>query len=232
MGQVALHRVGGLAQVIVILTALVGVLGIVSTILTGLAIDDARAFLRDEITEDEFLDSYAAGALLGGAQGFAIVAILVLTMIWMYRLAANHRTLGRGGTWAPLWAIFGWFLPPLVLYVIPYLMFRELWRASDPDQPVAGDGWRTGRVAPVVTVWWVLYGIVPIVVLVWQGLDTIAGGIAETDAAAFAEMLDEQYTVSLVSALINAAAAVAYILLVRGLTGRHRRLTGEDVARR
>ena len=232
MGQVALHRVGGLAQVIVILTALVGVLGIVSTILTGLAIDDARAFLRDEITEDEFLDSYAAGALLGGAQGFAIVAILVLTMIWMYRLAANHRTLGRRGTWAPLWAIFGWFLPPVVLYVIPYLMFRELWRASDPDQPVAGEGWRTGPVAPVVTVWWVLYGIIPIVVLVWQGLDTIAGGIAETDAAAFAEMLDEQYTVSLVSALVNAAAAVAYILLVRGLTGRHRRLTGEDVARR
>ena len=56
-------------------------------------------------------------------------------MIWMYRMAANHRALQRNGTWAPGWAIGGWFLPPGGLYIIPFLMFRELWKASDPNGP-------------------------------------------------------------------------------------------------
>ena len=55
---------------------------------------------------------------------------MVLVMIWMYRISANLRAFGMTTTWHPLFAIFGWFLPPVVLYVIPFLMLREQWTSQ------------------------------------------------------------------------------------------------------
>ena len=66
--------------------------------------------------------------MIGVAQGALQIAAAVVVIIWMYRLAWNHRALHRGGTWGPAWAIGGWFLPPIV-YVIPTLMLHELWKA-------------------------------------------------------------------------------------------------------
>ena len=64
----------------------------------------------------------------------ASIALVVLSIIWLYRVPPNHRALGRALTWAPGWAIGGWFLPPL-LYVIPLLVLREAWKAADPAVP-------------------------------------------------------------------------------------------------
>ena len=36
-------------------------------------------------------------------------------MIWLFRIAKNHQALGRRLTWAPGWAIGGWFLPPIAV---------------------------------------------------------------------------------------------------------------------
>ena len=64
-------------------------------------------------------------------------------MIWMFKMAKNVRALGRQGLrYAPGWAIGGWFVPPCVLYVVPWLMFRELWKASDPEPPIPRTGGR------------------------------------------------------------------------------------------
>ena len=68
---------------------------------------------------------------LGSLVGLLVIPIAVLTIIWMFRMAGNLRQLGRtGATWAPGWAIGGWFCPPCAIYAIPWLMFRELWRGS------------------------------------------------------------------------------------------------------
>ena len=91
-------------------------------------------------------------------------------MIWLYRIVANHRAIGRQLTWAPGWAIGGWFLPPFVLYIIPMLMLSESWKATDPEVPPGDDRWRQNSVSPLVYVWWVLYGLVPIVFII-QGVD-------------------------------------------------------------
>ena len=94
---------------------------------------DAKDFLDETISEDEFTSA------IGTAQRPAVrhepVATLatgVLTIIWAFRIAGNVRAFGRATTWSPLFAIFGWFLPPMVLYVIPFLVLRELWKASEP----------------------------------------------------------------------------------------------------
>ena len=91
----------------------------------------ARDFLDGDISAESLPRTPpASGSNLGGLLVFAIAP---LTMIWMFRMARNVRILGRPGLkFAPGWAIGGWFTPPLVLYVVPWLMFRELWKASEP----------------------------------------------------------------------------------------------------
>ena len=229
MSSVTLKRIKALTTWIVVLTAIVGVVGVAAALLTGLADDEARAFRAGEISEEDFVEAYAPSLLFAVVQGAAMIALVVLTMIWMHRLASNHRALQRRGTWGPGWAIGGWFLPPGVLYIIPYLMFRELWKASDPAVPAGDERWRANRVSPIVTLWWVLYGLAPIVVMIFQGQAGFGAGQFSGDMESLAETVDERYTANVVSSVLTAAAAGAYMVMAGQLASRHRRLTGEAV---
>ena len=99
----------------------------------------------------------------------ATIAIVVLSIIWLYRVVSNHRAIGRDTRWGPGWAIGGWFVPPIVVYAVPMLVLRESWQAADPAVPPGDDRWRRNPVNPLVYVWWVLYGLVPIIFLVAGG---------------------------------------------------------------
>jgi hypothetical protein len=226
-----LKRVGGLARTTVILVGIAGVTTVFSTLTSGLARDDAQAFLDGRISEDEFIEAYSPGALFGLVQFVTFMAAGVLTILFMYRLASNHRALGRSGTWAPGWAIGGWFLPPLVLYVIPFLMLRELWKASDPDVPPGDERWKAGAVAPVVTIWWVLYGLAPLALLVIQGVGAVGSNLTAGSTQAAAEALVDQFAFSVVGAVVTVLGALTFIVVVRGLAARHRQLTGESSTR-
>jgi hypothetical protein len=225
-----LKRVGGLARSTVILVGITGVTTVFSTLTSGLARDEARAFLDGRISEDEFIEAYSPGALFGLVQFLTFIGAGVLTILLMFRLASNHRALGRSGTWAPGWAIGGWFLPPLVLYVIPFLMLRELWKASDPSIPPGDDRWRASPVAPVVTVWWLLYGLAPLALLVIQGFGAVGSNLTAGSTEAAAEVLVDQFAFSVVGAVVTVLGAISFIVLVRGLAARHRQLTGEYTA--
>ena len=224
MSSVPLKRIGGLAKAIVILTIIAAVTAVISAIASASVLDDARDYLDGTITEDEFLDAYTASSALGVVQGPVTIALLVLSIIWMYRIAANHRAIGRVGTWGPLWAVFGWVLPPL-LYIIPFLMFREMWKASDPAVQVGSDQWKDRPVSPVVPVWFVVYSLVPIALGLASGENQFS--LLFGDSRDLAEALDDQYTFTVIGAIATLAAAIVYVLLVRGLTARHRQLTGE-----
>lgn len=219
----ALARVGALATAVRAVTGVAAALALVSIWATAAARDDARAFLDGTISRNEFVERAAPYLLMTTVQGVAVLATAVVSMVWMYRMARNHRALHRGGTWGPGWAIGGWLLPPLV-YVIPTLMFRELWRASDPDVPIGGD-WRSRPTSPLVWLWFVLYSIAPLGILVAQGTGGLSLGASERELAA--QIVDDR-AITTAGSLLTVAAAVVYVLLVRGLTGRHRRLTGED----
>lgn len=225
VGSGALRHVGKLANATIILTIATAALSIVSVWASRAARDDARDLLDDTITAEEFVERAAPYLLMSVVQGVATVATAVLTMVWMFRMARNHRTLHRGGTWAPGWAIGGWFLPPL-LFVIPALMFRELWRSADPTVPVGGD-WRASRTSPLIPLWFVLYSLVPLGLLVGQSAGGLSLGASERDMAQ--QVLDGQ-DAAIVSAVVSVAGAIVYVLLVRGLTRRHCRLTGESRA--
>ncbi len=225
--SVQLKRVGGVTTAAIVLVA-VSALVAVLTVLVGQSFsDEAETYLADGMSNTDFVEEVAPYLLLTLLQGAVSIAAAVLVIIWMFRIAKNHRTLRRVGTWGPGWAIGGWFLPPL-LYIIPTLMFRELWKASDPDVPVGGD-WKSGRTSPLVWVWFVLYSLIPVILLFAQGGDTFGSLGGSEDQ--LAEQLTGSQTSVVIATAVTIAGAVAFIALARALTGRHRRLIGESPGR-
>lgn len=224
MSSVPLKRVGGLSKAASILVVLTGLAAIATIASTQAVADDAQAYLDDEISNSDFLTAITPYALLSFLQVFVLFASVVIVIVWMYRVASNHRALHRGTTWGPGWAIGGWFAPPF-LFVIPFLVLREMWKASDPDVPVGGE-WRGNPVSPLVTLWFVVYGPLQIVLQVFQFDETFAGlGASETTMA---EQITANQTIPVLAALSQLVAAVLFAMVVRGVTSRHRRLTGEQ----
>jgi hypothetical protein len=220
---VRLHRVGRLAHAVVVLCVVSAALAVLQPIVTNASVDEAEAYLAGEVGDTDFVESIIGYAFMGIAVGLAVIATAVVTIIWMFRIASNHRALHRGTTWGPGWAIGGWFLPP-ILFVLPALVLDEMWKASDPDVPVGGD-WRRGRRSPLVIAWFVLYGVVP-AILTASDLASAFGAFGGTEQQ-LAEQITGSQTVPNLSAATTVAAAVVFVLLVRSLTARHRRLTGE-----
>lgn len=222
MSSVTLKRVGAVSRAAQIVVA-IAALGAVAAFAAGLAIsDDAEQYLDGDLSRSDFQTAILPYSLVGLVQGAATLAAVVLVIIWMYRMAANHRTLRRDGRWGPGWAVGGWVLPPF-LYIIPFLMFRELWKASDPSVPIGGE-WRTASVSPVVTAWFVVYGPVSLIVQVLTASTTFNFSNSER---ALAEQIVDNQAMTGVAAAVGLAAGALFIAMARTLTHRHRRLIGE-----
>ena len=74
----------------------------------------------------------------------------ILFLAWLYRANRNARALGADWMrYSAGWSV-GCFFVPLINMVMPYLAFREIWRASRPGprgQPQA-------LPSPLLIVWW------------------------------------------------------------------------------
>jgi hypothetical protein len=221
-----MRRIGGLrtAMVIVLGVAAVGqLIGVATTKQVG---DAAVDYLRTR-DEDAFNDDLAVNGLASLLTGLASIAIIVLTMIWLYRIISNHRSLGRQLTWAPGWAIGGWFLPPL-LYIIPLLVLRETWKASAPDVPPGSQDWKRQGENPILWIWFLLYSVVT-VALGFLGAAQIWNIARDTES--LAEYFDEQQGVIIAQGIVGVLSAISWALVIRSFTQRHAQLTGEAAAR-
>ncbi len=129
--------------------------------------------------------------------GFYPVPAAIAWMLWQYRAHQNLDALGTTGfPYTPGWSVVWWFIPPAI-FVMPYRMVRELWKASDPS--VAGDEWKRVQTPSVLLLWWGLW-LGSLVLFITGGqfgragdiprLITEAGfGIATALAIAFAGIL-------------------------------------------
>ena len=219
----AFQRVGGLAKwLTIVLIVLVPVL--LWTMINSFSVrSEAKDFLAGRVSEDDLKDKIAASAGIGVISLIVLIATAVLTIIWMYRIAKNLQVMNRVATWKPGWAIAGWFVPPLVLYVVPFLMFRDLWKGSDPD---TSHDWRSNRASPIITIWWILFGLAPIVFI----SATVATFSIDSSTSKQAKDLVDRFGVSIASSLAQIGAALCFVVLVRQLTARHQQVTYETQA--
>ncbi len=214
-----------------ITTGLSGAVGVISTIMVLPVLGKASDFLDGTISEDEFNDAYLPSQLITTLGTVVALAAGVLTILWMYRLANNLRVYSRKTTFSPVFTIFGWILPPF-LYVLPLLILRELWKASDPEVPLGDEGWRARPVPALLYVWFVVYGLIPSVLQALIAVSTVSslldGGFSASDSAQVtAEALDASGQYTVIAGVITAVGAVIWIMFVKQLTARHVELTGE-----
>ena len=226
-----MRRVSGLAKALVIVLAIVAIGQVVSVATTGSVGDAAAEFLRSDAPTATRTPSRTTSPSTGSTSllaGAASIAVIVLSIIWLYRVAANHRGLGRQLTWAPGWAIAGWILPPL-LFIIPLLMLRESWKASAADVPPGSPEWKQKGESPRADLGLVLlYSIVPIVL---AALGASQFWNVSRDTEDLAEYFDEQQGLIIAQGIVTVLAAIAWALVVRDITRRHTELTGEATLR-
>jgi hypothetical protein len=210
-------RVLPIARWTVRLLATVAILQVLTVVLSWTVVDDAEAFLDGRLTEREFAGRYAGvlvASLLLAASG---IALFVMVIVWMYRIATNADRLGRRGRWSPGWAIGGWFAPPF-LFVIPFLHLRQLWQTTEPRAD-----WTRAEAPPLITLWWVLYGLIPTLLIPFG----VSVSFNVGDGGSAAESLRDDLTLQTLSSGLNVAAAIAFGVLVHRLSTRQAALTGE-----
>jgi hypothetical protein len=219
------QRIGSLAKALWILAAIEVPMQLIATGLDWRLSRKAGDFVAGTITEAEF--KKAAQSPLSSLAGLLFLPMAVLTIMWMFRMASNLRAIGRTGmVWSPLWAIFGWLVPPCVVYAVPWLMFGELWRASDPSAPLHDESWKRGRTTKLVHAWWVFFGLLPAVGALIS-LAILFSQFRQTDLLEFARQQQGHVGVNVVLDLGKVAAAAVFCLFVRQLSDRHMRLTRE-----
>jgi hypothetical protein len=224
---VATKRIGGLAKAIVILTAIAAVVTVITTFVSLAVAGDAQDYLAGDLTDDEFRSAIAPLNATQSLSGLATLATGVLTIIWMFRIASNIRAYGRRTTWHPLFSIFGWLLPPMFLYIIPFLVLREQWKGSDPDGLDGTDTWKSNADNRVLWGWFALYGIFPAILFTVQIGTLLDAGLAGGDLDSLADSIDSSGLLTVVSGALVVGAAAAWIVFVRQLTARHTTMTNE-----
>ena len=182
---------------------------------------------HDGANNSVFNDSVALWGISGLVTGAAAIVLVVLSIIWLFRVSSNHRTLGRALTWVPGWAIGGWFLPPL-LYIIPLLVLREAWKAANPATPAGSQTWKSeGGENPWIWLWFLSYSIAPLIIAAAGASSLNVGNDTDTVAKRFAE----HFGAIMAQSATVVVAAVMWLLVVHQLTQRHARFTGEASAR-
>jgi hypothetical protein len=147
--------------------------------------------------------------------GWTLIALLVtgvLWCIWQHRAHSNLRSFGRNGlAYTPGWAVGWWFIPIASLWK-PLGAMSELWKASEPtDDPNA---WARAKGWWALGVWWAC----------WIGgnvLDLVSGAMQqETDVSTVAS----SDLVAVVAQLLEVAAAIFAIVILRDILSRQRAL--------
>jgi hypothetical protein len=135
------------------------------------------------------------------------IAAAVVFIIWQWRCAKNAELLGRDHPrFGPGWSIGAWFIP-FANFVIPVLIFQDLWRASSAEaRPGA---WRKVRGSGLVGIWWAAFVVGAVT------SRAVSGDEADTLAD-----LRDQNDVLVAGFVVSVVAAALAIAVVVQLTKR------------
>jgi hypothetical protein len=143
--------------------ALVVVFGVMlcAAVVTSVALANRISVVQD------FQDGNFAGDVIGRANdaddfvngasafyGLTQLVVVVLFIIWQFRVAKNNEALERRGPrFGPGWSIGAWFIP-LANLVIPVMIMQDLWRGADPTTPRGDPRWRHAKGSWLIGLWW------------------------------------------------------------------------------
>ncbi|MFJ8231592.1 DUF4328 domain-containing protein [Streptomyces sp. NPDC094448] len=198
----------GLAYAVIVLLcigALVDLFAIGASLGMQELADDFRSspFSVTQAEADDADDMMMIATLL---KGLALLVTGVLFIIWFAVARGNAAVFAPDDTkWGRGWAVGGWFIPFAGL-VIPRLVAGAVWNGSRRSLPEGGAAQRP----TILTVWWIFYVL---------GLLTWQVGFQRYDEAKTHDELASGAGWLMTADIVNIAAAVLAILVVRKITG-------------
>ena len=217
--------VRGLGKALFVLQ-IIAVAGSILVLVVNIAlVDKAETFLDDAGSLSKFRDDLGAYYASAGVFGAVSLAMLILLIIWSFRIAKNLQLRHGNIAWKPGWTIVVWLLGGCTLNIINFLMLREHWIKSDPD-PSYGQSTAARPVHPLIVAWFVL-SLGQVAAGIASGVRSVNGFSFGNDTKDIAETLTDQLGFTVAAGVLGIAASVVLIFVVRRLTERHAQLTGE-----
>jgi uncharacterized membrane protein len=94
--------------------------------------------------------------------------------------------------------------------------------------PPGSPDWKQKGESPLIWIWFLLYSIVPIVLII---LGASQFRSFTTDRRDLAEYFEDQEALIIAGGIVSVLAAIAWALVVREIARRHTELTGETTQR-
>jgi hypothetical protein len=209
----------GLAKALIVVQVL-SLLAAVALVLVTLSVSDSAKDFTNDVSS-AFDDDVGAFFAAVGIAGLLGLAATILLIIWSFRIASNIRMRDPSLTWKPGLTIVAWLLSGCTLGILPFFMLREHWKKSTPR--MSGDE----PVSPLIVVWFVLTICQVASGVASAGVRGVNGGGFGQDKGDVADRLSDQLGFSVGSGVLSIASTVVLILVIRQLTERHARFTGE-----
>ncbi|MFC1865572.1 DUF4328 domain-containing protein [Chloroflexota bacterium] len=120
--------------------------------LVGRAINGQAVTLFEAAVNDNNL------LLTWGVQIIIFGITVIALLMWVHRVYRNLQSLGADNLmFSPGWAVGGFFIPIWNL-LHPFLVVREIWKASDPSIAINDSlAWKNASLSCLATFWWLLF---------------------------------------------------------------------------
>jgi Domain of unknown function (DUF4328) len=221
------RRIGGLTKALITLSV-IGIVATVGSLVAQLALrSEAVAYRKGDLTLSEFTDKlgpYLAATAVAGLVG---LATLVVQIIWTFRIATNMQVLRRQPrSFSPGGTIAVNILGGCTLSILPYFMWRELWKGSEPDAPAGDPAWKQRPVGMIVHLWFAAT-LVTIGASLALGVASAVTRFNSGSNSTLAKQLDTQIGYVVSAGALGIVATIAFVNLVRQLSSRHMQTTRE-----
>jgi hypothetical protein len=220
-------RIGGLSKALVILN-IIGIVAGAIALLVQLALrNSAIDFRNGDLSSSQFADKAAPYLAATGLAGLVSLAALIVQIIWTFRMAKNLRTLGRPKqSFSPGVTIAINILGGCTLGILPYFMWRELWKGSDPTAPPGDLTWKQRAVGQIVHIWFAV-SLLTVIASFGLGAASALTRVNRGSDTSIAKQLDNQIGFVVVAGVLGIITSILFISLVRQLSARHMQSTRE-----
>jgi hypothetical protein len=223
------RRIGGITKWLVGLMAVALAIQVISLIVQFTLRNSASDFLSDSITSSQFDDKLAVYLLVVLVAAAVSIAQIVLLVVWTFRLAKNHLLLGRQPqTFSPGATIAINILGGCTLGILNFFMWRELWKASDPETAPNDPTWKQRLVSPLIGIYLGLT-LASVAAGLALGISGAVGPVRTSGSSTdLAKNLSDKLGFVVLAGLLSLASAAVFIMIVRQLAARHMQATRES----
>ncbi len=226
--QGTFQRIGGLTKWLVGLLVVSFVVQLASLLVQFTLRDSATELINNTISSSTFDDKLGLYLLVAALAGIASVAQIVILIIWTFRLAKNGRVMGRQPqAFSPGATIAVNILGGCTLGILNFFMWRELWKAADPETTVGDPSWKQRAVTPLLTIYLALT-LATVAATLSLGFSSSFGPVRTTGSSSdLAKNISDKLPFIALSGVLTLAAAAVFIVFVRQLAARHMQATRE-----